>query len=63
MMRRDKGTALLLSAVVVAMIGLTYAAVPLYQLFCQVTGYGGTIECDSAPKRGTTMRVTLAAVK
>ena len=24
------------------MIGLTFAAVPLYKLFCQVTGYGGT---------------------
>ena len=31
-----------LSAVVCIMIGLTYAAVPLYQLFCQVTGFGGT---------------------
>jgi cytochrome c oxidase assembly protein subunit 11 len=24
------------------MIGLSYAAVPLYQMFCQVTGFGGT---------------------
>jgi len=24
------------------MIGLTFAAVPLYKLFCQVTGFGGT---------------------
>lgn len=24
------------------MLGLGYAAVPLYQLFCQVTGFGGT---------------------
>jgi cytochrome c oxidase assembly protein subunit 11 len=24
------------------MIGVTYASVPLYKLFCQVTGYGGT---------------------
>lgn len=24
------------------MIGLAYASVPLYKLFCQVTGYGGT---------------------
>ncbi len=27
---------------VVAMIGMAYAAVPLYQMFCQVTGYNGT---------------------
>ncbi|WP_416908006.1 MAG: cytochrome c oxidase assembly protein [Polymorphobacter sp.] len=26
----------------VTMIGAAYAAVPLYQLFCQVTGYNGT---------------------
>ncbi|QIB35019.1 cytochrome c oxidase assembly protein [Ancylobacter pratisalsi] len=26
---------------VVAMIGAAYAAVPLYQMFCQVTGFGG----------------------
>jgi cytochrome c oxidase assembly protein subunit 11 len=29
-------------AVFVGMVGLSYASVPLYQLFCQVTGYGGT---------------------
>ena len=28
----------------VAMIGMAYAAVPLYKLFCQVTGYGGTTQ-------------------
>lgn len=26
------------------MAGLAYASVPLYQLFCQVTGYGGTTQ-------------------
>ncbi|MCU0831837.1 MAG: cytochrome c oxidase assembly protein [Rhizobiaceae bacterium] len=25
-----------------SMVGMAYAAVPLYQLFCQVTGFGGT---------------------
>ncbi|MCB1883183.1 MAG: cytochrome c oxidase assembly protein [Geminicoccaceae bacterium] len=28
--------------VIVAMLGLTAASVPLYSLFCAVTGYGGT---------------------
>lgn len=28
----------------VAMIGMSYAAVPLYQIFCQVTGFGGTTQ-------------------
>ena len=27
-----------------AMVGVSFAAVPLYQLFCQVTGYGGTTQ-------------------
>ncbi|KZL18759.1 Cytochrome c oxidase assembly protein CtaG [Pseudovibrio axinellae] len=27
-----------------AMVGLSFAAVPLYQIFCQVTGYGGTTQ-------------------
>ncbi len=30
--------------VVVGMLGLAYASVPLYKLFCQVTGYGGTTQ-------------------
>ena len=34
----------ILAAVVAAMVGLAYASVPLYQLFCQVTGYGGTTQ-------------------
>ncbi|OCW55620.1 cytochrome c oxidase assembly protein [Hoeflea olei] len=32
------------SAFVISMVGVSYAAVPLYQLFCQVTGYGGTTQ-------------------
>jgi len=31
-----------LFALVVGMVGLTYASVPLYRMFCQATGYGGT---------------------
>jgi len=29
-------------AFVVGMVGMSYAAVPLYRMFCQVTGYNGT---------------------
>jgi cytochrome c oxidase assembly protein subunit 11 len=28
----------------VSMVGLAYAAVPLYAMFCQATGYGGTTQ-------------------
>jgi cytochrome c oxidase assembly protein subunit 11 len=34
----------LLAALVAGMVGLTYASVPLYRLFCQATGYGGTVQ-------------------
>lgn len=31
-------------AVFCGMVGMAYAAVPLYKMFCQVTGYGGTTQ-------------------
>ena len=34
----------ILAVVALLMVGLAYASVPLYQLFCQVTGYGGTTQ-------------------
>jgi cytochrome c oxidase assembly protein subunit 11 len=39
---RKIGMAVGLLAVVGGMLGLSFASVPLYRLFCQVTGYGGT---------------------
>ena len=45
-------TATVLASVILAMVGLTAAAVPLYRLFCQVTGYGGTTQrAEAAPER------------
>jgi cytochrome c oxidase assembly protein subunit 11 len=41
---RNTRTIAVLALLIVAMGGLTYASVPLYQLFCQVTGYGGTTQ-------------------
>jgi cytochrome c oxidase assembly protein subunit 11 len=41
---RNRRVVVLLSTVVVGMVALTFAAVPLYRLFCQVTGYGGTTQ-------------------
>ena len=31
-------------AFVIGMVGMSYAAVPLYEMFCKVTGYGGTTQ-------------------
>jgi cytochrome c oxidase assembly protein subunit 11 len=39
--RRDGAIALALVGLVAAMTGLAFAAVPLYRMFCQATGYGG----------------------
>jgi cytochrome c oxidase assembly protein subunit 11 len=37
---------------VLFMVGLAYASVPLYRIFCQVTGFGGTpMRADAAPGR------------
>ncbi|CAA2976391.1 cytochrome c oxidase assembly COX11, mitochondrial [Olea europaea subsp. europaea] len=35
---------LYLTGLVFAMVGCSYAAVPLYRRFCQATGYGGTVQ-------------------
>lgn len=39
--RRHGIVALSLAGMVAFMVGLSFAAVPLYRMFCQVTGYGG----------------------
>lgn len=43
-MSRNAKTASLATLLAVAMVGLGFAAVPLYNLFCRVTGYGGTTQ-------------------
>lgn len=49
--RRAQLTALVLTGVVAGMLGLSFAAVPLYRMFCQVTGYGGTTQrAEQAPE-------------
>lgn len=41
-MKSNRTVALQLIAIVLGMFMLAYASVPLYRLFCQVTGFGGT---------------------
>ena len=51
--RKNRRVALLAASGAVAMLGLGYASVPLYRLFCQVTGYGGTTQrADAATASG-----------
>ena len=51
---------IILVSMVVAMAGASYAAVPLYRLFCQVTGYGGTTQvAESAPLEAGERQITV----
>jgi len=49
--RRNARTVASLVTVVVAMIGLSFASVPLYRLFCEATGYNGTTQRATAAPR------------
>jgi cytochrome c oxidase assembly protein subunit 11 len=40
---RNTRLALLCLAIFVAMVGVAFAAVPLYRVFCQATGFNGTV--------------------
>jgi cytochrome c oxidase assembly protein subunit 11 len=46
--RRDYAVAAACGAVVALMVGMSYAAVPLYDWFCRTTGFGGTTQVASA---------------
>ncbi len=43
-------------AVVAGMLGLSYASVPLYRIFCQATGFDGTPKIYAAPSTSTSDR-------
>ncbi|XP_020622731.1 cytochrome c oxidase assembly protein COX11, mitochondrial-like isoform X2 [Orbicella faveolata] len=48
---RNKTTAIYTIAVAVAIVGLSYLAVPLYRLYCQATGLGGTVKREEAGEK------------
>ena len=47
--RRDLVVAACCGAFVAAMVGASYAAVPLYDWFCRATGFNGTTQVATAP--------------
>ena len=49
MSARNRRVAVICAGVVACMLGLAYASVPLYDLFCRVTGYGGTTQRAERP--------------
>jgi cytochrome c oxidase assembly protein subunit 11 len=58
--RRHNFVALSLAGLVAAMVGLSFAAVPLYRIFCQATGYGGTPQrAERAPDEVLDRTITI----
>src|SRR5450631_528437 len=52
------------TAVAIGMVGMSFAAIPLYRAFCQATGYGGTPKIGAAVApggNGQTIRVRFNA--
>lgn len=50
--RRNRRVGLMATAAAGAMVGLAFASVPLYDLFCRMTGFGGTTQVAAkAPEK------------
>jgi cytochrome c oxidase assembly protein subunit 11 len=48
--QKNRAVAVRMALFALAMLGLAFASVPLYRVFCQVTGFGGTtMKADAAP--------------
>lgn len=59
-MNRSNRTAFWLVGVAVLMVSLSFAAVPFYRWFCQVTGYGGTTSvAETAPDQPLDETITI----
>jgi cytochrome c oxidase assembly protein subunit 11 len=55
--RGNTAVGLGLAAVVAGMVGVSFAAVPLYRLFCAATGYAGTPKIGEAASPGATAQM------
>jgi cytochrome c oxidase assembly protein subunit 11 len=59
--KRNHGlTAAACGVFVLAMLGAAFASVPLYDMFCRMTGYGGTpVRADAAPENSIARTITV----
>lgn len=58
--RKARRIAIVCALVVAGMVGLSYAAVPFYRIFCQATGFGGTTQrAQAAPDKVLTRKITI----
>ena len=59
-MEQNAKTASIVLGVVAGMVGLSFAAVPAYRAFCQVTGWGGTTQrAESSADRTLARDITV----
>ena len=57
---KNRKVAVMSALLVAGMVGLAYASVPLYRMFCQVTGFGGTTQrAEAAPEKTVDRRMTI----
>lgn len=63
MMDKNTKTISMVFLVVALMVGLAFASVPLYRMFCQITGFGGTtMKADKLPDTQLARKVTVKFV-
>jgi cytochrome c oxidase assembly protein subunit 11 len=59
-LRRDMVIAACCGVLVATMVGASFAAIPLYKIFCQVTGFAGTTQvAHGAPKHELGRELTI----
>lgn len=57
---KNRRVAMVAATIAIGMTGLAFASVPLYRLFCQVTGLGGTTQrAEAAPASATGKTITV----
>jgi cytochrome c oxidase assembly protein subunit 11 len=59
-MDKNRRVALIAGTGAAAMLGLAFASVPLYSIFCKATGFGGTTQrADAAPAQASNSEITI----
>ncbi|WP_379547489.1 cytochrome c oxidase assembly protein [Qipengyuania sp. DSG2-2] len=58
---RNAKTGMMAFGLALAMLGMGYAAVPLYELFCRVTGFGGTTQIATESEAANAERLAALA--
>lgn len=60
MTAKNRRVAMAAAGIAIGMLGMAYAAVPLYTLFCQATGFGGTTQrAEQAPASASNTMISV----